>query len=324
VSGNRMIGHSRPRIKRRFLTLTEWDAIAVDFRVSVAALHRICHALTYTRAGDVRPKWNAYRQRIESQDSWLACAAADQLRIEDQGAHAAFRLPDKPPPGEADPLRVAHGWPSCDGKRKLSRSEWAEVGTDVKLCRRTMTQLGMNLQTTFTKVECSGWFRLVTTLDNLKAGLEGLASRQHPEWVEVARVFYGEEPVPVSSLDERVGVADVHGMIKVERCGLRYPAPEPDHPPWPIRPITIAEALDRLRAIYRSDGEVGFMADWYRAGEIRAIGRRLNFYLGQQAMVDVWYAFLGRRPSGVRYRAACLLENRWNGIGSEAEGYWYS
>jgi hypothetical protein len=172
----------------RCLDRTAWEGIARNCREADAALLRIAGALLHPCPVRVHDRWAALRRDVASLKQRLVDSAYDQFGPDSRAADLFARRPGLPEE------RTSYGWPQPASlrKRPLTREEWVTIGDDVKRCRVVLTAVGMSIQPSSTKAECRRWFRIVDRIDSLKCSLDDTVYRQHPDWEEFSRVFYGE------------------------------------------------------------------------------------------------------------------------------------
>jgi hypothetical protein len=111
-------------------------------------------------------------------------------------------------------LGIIHGengggavsWGPCRGRVKrdapaLSRERWAELGAEFKAIRREMMALSIDLGGAIGPRRIARFDAAERRLDKVRCALDGLVYRQHPDWREFARAFYGDrDPTPAEAI----------------------------------------------------------------------------------------------------------------------------
>jgi hypothetical protein len=117
------------------------------------------------------------------------------------------------PDRDHEAIRLAHGespnvWAPCRGRvrkgeRKLSRDEWREWGERLKAIDRDVSALFIEFHATAPKARARRFQAVFKAMSRARCALDGLVCRQHPDWPEATRVFYGTSLVaaPPSSRD---------------------------------------------------------------------------------------------------------------------------
>lgn len=149
--------------------------------------------------------------------------AADRWRVAMLGAEGVFAR--QHPRQEDDAIRLfsknAELWAPCRGRcrpdaPKLSREEWFTIGRNLKAIKNEILDLMLGFQYAAgaSKALVRRFIDAGNSIGSAKCKLDDLVCRQHRDWFEAARVFYGkpDDPLLIASLggDKSPPTVEVH------------------------------------------------------------------------------------------------------------------